>query len=134
MDEFIIIILFLKSIRYLTYSINGIIYKNDLILFSHNLGYRTHYVFLIMSFLLMIFTISIVMKIKKLISASIILIYVDIGYSVLALIYLLIRRSMVLSDGLYFLYLLFYVYIIIAMDFLIIGKLEKMKVSSKQRL
>lgn len=126
MDDFIVIILFLKSIRYLTYSIKGIIYKNDLVLFSNNLGYRAHYIFFLMSLLLIICTIGIVLKVKKLIIVSLIIIYADIGYSIFALLYLMIRRSMVLSSGMYFLYLLAYVYMIIVINFFIISRLEKM--------
>jgi hypothetical protein len=127
MDGFIIIVLFLKSIRYLIYSIKGIVYKNDLILFSHNLGYGAHYIFLLFSLLLFICTIIIVLKMKKLILLSIMSIYFDIGYSILALIYLMFRRTMVLSGGLYFIYLLIYVYIIIVVDLFIISRLDKMR-------
>jgi hypothetical protein len=127
MDDFIVIILFLKSIRYLTYSMKGIVYKNDLVLFSHNLGYRTHYVFLIMSLLLIICTISIVLKVKKLIFVNLIIIYGDIFYSVFALLYLMIRRSMVLSGRMFFIPLLVYVYMIIVVDFFIIDRLKNMK-------
>jgi hypothetical protein len=125
MDNFIIIILSIKCLRYIFISVNSLVHKRNILIFSSSLNYNFHYAFLIFGMLLALSAVFAVLKMKTAVNFVILLLYVDCIFVVICTIYIAYLRIGRLSGGgiitpMYF----FYMWLHLAVDFYIISKLE----------